>query len=848
MHGQVAAGTSGVAGNAEDERPARMRAVDRTRGRVRGRPGRAVRLSASRLLRRLEPMPSDRAAELEADLARLARAQAPLRRAAGALARRLIVERGWERLGFARLRDYAAERLGLSARSLYDLAHSHDALRALPAIDAAFLRGDISWTKARLLARVATAADEDAWLARAARLTADALAHEVRAVDAGAAGRAPLDADDEDGASHENVRIRCTPRVQGKWYRARQLAWRVAGHPVEPWQCAEMVAAEVLSALPMDADADAGVAMGGAAVCRSPGGIAGDGAGAGSRSPDAERPPDVREGVERAPIGGASTDAKHGSQLAVGAPRVAGDREGGERDSPRASATCDPAGGEHGSPRAPVAGDPAGDERRSPQAPAADHPAEGERRSPRAPAADDPAGGEHGSPRAPAASDPAAGQHSSPRAPAAGENPWRVSGPAGTAGAIMTPARAPSFQRSVVESLVGDLEHAGPFQLDRRLRRAVRLEQRLDAELGARLALVARAHLHGARGYPDLDAYARERLGMAPRKARALLRLERARRVVPAIGVAYGAGRLSWLQAHALLPVLLVPAARRHGEAWIRWALQVSFRRLQDDVAWAVLVHETDPVEFARTGGLPVDARETHGARDPYGAPIRTTAGPSLDPGRDPGDAASGYDEVSAGDGLGAPRRDGSPEEPAHRQIGAQPRISGETTHLFFHAPRDVARLFRAVLCTVRRALERQTGRLPSEGEAFDAMLEHAADAWLPAGSRLRVAQRVFARDGWRCTAPGCSAHRNLHDHHIVFRSAGGSNELDNRTTLCAWHHLRGVHAGVVRCAGAAPAALRFELGLRSDLPPLLAFGPGERLAGAEGLAAPVRTPCRGRM
>jgi hypothetical protein len=52
-----------------------------------------------------------------------------------------------------------------------------------------------------------------------------------------------------------------------------------------------------------------------------------------------------------------------------------------------------------------------------------------------------------------------------------------------------------------------------------------------------------------------------------------------------------------------------------------------------------------------------------------------------------------------------------------------------------------------------------------------------------------------------------------------------------HEATLCAWHHLRGVHAGVVRCAGAAPDALRFERGL---LPPLLTFAPGERLVSGE--------------
>jgi hypothetical protein len=81
------------------------------------------------------------------------------------------------------------------------------------------------------------------------------------------------------------------------------------------------------------------------------------------------------------------------------------------------------------------------------------------------------------------------------------------------------------------------------------------------------------------------------------------------------------------------------------------------------------------------------------------------------------------------------------------------------------YAPIDVARLFRAALCSMRRQLERETGRLPSPGEAFGAMLEHATQAWAP--ERRRPSElAVFERDGWRCTVPGCSSYRNLQDHH----------------------------------------------------------------------------------
>ena len=64
----------------------------------------------------------------------LARSGGPLRCALAALAGWLVARRGWERLGFARLGDYANERLGLSARlrrALAALATIHPATSAV---------------------------------------------------------------------------------------------------------------------------------------------------------------------------------------------------------------------------------------------------------------------------------------------------------------------------------------------------------------------------------------------------------------------------------------------------------------------------------------------------------------------------------------------------------------------------------------------------------------------------------------------------------------------------------------------------------------------------------------------
>jgi hypothetical protein len=298
---------------------------------------------------------------------------------------------------------------------------------------------------------------------------------------------------------------------------------------------------------------------------------------------------------------------------------------------------------------------------------------------------------------------------------------------------------------------------------------------------------------------PTLAVFARERLGMSPRKARALLRLERAGDACPALRHAFREGRISWVQAQVLVPLLTVAAqgaaAPGWREAWLAFAAQVSVRALEDAVADALTVREADPEVWWAS----CDRPERFG--------------------------------VGVGSAAGAGGRAGV----GQRQTCAQPTGELGAVRIQLRAPRDVMRLFRAVLCSVRRAVERETGRLPSEGQGFEAMIDHALvswgadDAWLK--KRIRARYRVFERDGWRCTVPGCSARRNLHAHHIEFRSRGGSDALENQTTLCAVHHLRGVHAGRVRILGQAPSGLVYELGLRPGLPPLERYRSGDRAA-----------------
>jgi hypothetical protein len=132
--------------------------------------------------------------------------------------------------------------------------------------------------------------------------------------------------------------------------------------------------------------------------------------------------------------------------------------------------------------------------------------------------------------------------------------------------------------------------------------------------------------------------------------------------------------------------------------------------------------------------------------------------------------------------------------------------------------------------------MERDTGRLPTEGEALGAMLDHVLSTWGALDGKVASRHKVFARDGWRCAVPGCTSMQNLHDHHIRFRSAQGSDDLANRITLCAFHHLRGVHGGLLRCVGRAPDGLRWEMGIRPGVTPRLAYRSGD-------IRVPARVP-----
>jgi hypothetical protein len=155
--------------------------------------------------------------------------------------------------------------------------------------------------------------------------------------------------------------------------------------------------------------------------------------------------------------------------------------------------------------------------------------------------------------------------------------------------------------------------------------------------------------------------------------------------------------------------------------------------------------------------------------------------------------------------------------------------------------PSDLAHSFLAVAESATRRLEREVDQVPWDeadpvpwalpswraARTFSircrrapvwvgllAMLEDFVLTWDdPVGMPKRAADRVYSRDGWRCTAPGCTSRRNLEDHHLRYRSNIGSDDLSNRTTLCRFHHQMGEHGLLASCRGTAPLEIDWRLG-----------------------------------
>jgi hypothetical protein len=105
--------------------------------------------------------------------------------------------------------------------------------------------------------------------------------------------------------------------------------------------------------------------------------------------------------------------------------------------------------------------------------------------------------------------------------------------------------------------------------------------------------------------------------------------------------------------------------------------------------------------------------------------------------------------------------------------------------------------------------------RLACDGSAY--IMTHGPAGELTAGRKTRVIstplhRALRARDGTRCTFPGCGC-RGTDAHHVQSWAEGGPTVLANLTSLCKRHHTF-VHEGGFRMEAQTDGRFRF---LRPD-------------------------------
>ncbi len=366
------------------------------------------------------------------------------------------------------------------------------------------------------------------------------------------------------------------------------------------------------------------------------------------------------------------------------------------------------------------------------------------------------------------------------------------------------PATAPPAIASTTAAPDSHPIPSDPFALDRRALAAVLAIRTCEPKIGRLLRIIVDHRVYRAHGFGSFAAYTCERLGISARKAWALLKVERSTRRGDAFARAYETGAISWVQALTLLPVV----ERSNAAAWVARAQAVTVRRLTDEVRWVLERHDL-AVGDATLGPPPLD--------DILASPA------ALAPPLAAASAAATAENGSIAQ-IGAPRAvEGAVPKfatPEGARIGAGATLAERATlevsdaEIQFSAPASVVALFRETLDVFARPGEPRWAALAHA-------LTHVIGHW---ESTPAHRDPIFARDGWRCAVPGCSSRRNLHDHHLRYRSQGGDDAHENRVTVCAAHHLHGIHGGVIRAWGTAPRDVHWELGLRAYEAPLLTY------------------------
>ncbi len=373
-----------------------------------------------------------------------------------------------------------------------------------------------------------------------------------------------------------------------------------------------------------------------------------------------------------------------------------------------------------------------------------------------------------------------------------------------------------------VKVKVAGAQEAHGRELVRQCREITALGQKVQFYLARLLRTVNQLSLYRDMMFSSLGHYTVERLGISRRTAYELVWLGRRCIELPELGDAFLSGRLT--REQVLLAAAI--ADEKTVSTWIPWAQRVPVLALRAEVKRIRRLIESDE-------NLPWKALLVPGFAGGGGP------GATGSPGEDAEEAGAAQEScLHEGVRVCAAGQEGS---------GRAGAPAGAPIRLSFSLPHDMKPLWDEALSRFLAAhgstisafegavdgtmsCNRQNAAYQEIVPPFlEMLLDHFLITWLTLTKKERH-HRVLVRDGFRCTIPGCSSRRNLHVHHVVFRSHGGSDEDRNLTTLCLAHHVKGVHEGHITIVGTAPDRLTIQLGVERGEKPFAVWHRGERI------------------
>ncbi len=444
---------------------------------------------------------------------------------------------------------------------------------------------------------------------------------------------------------------------------------------------------------------------------------------------------------------------------------------------------------------------------------------------------------------------PQSGPASADNGPAAADAPQAAPAQADAASAP-APSSGPSEPEPELPELLRQELPRSPRKLTNLARRLLASRDRVELQQGRLLRLFQEGRLYRELGHRSYRAWLQSR-ELAPSSAFQCAARDQALFSHPALRQALVQGLLTATKVD-----LLVRLPRGFNtESWSNYAENHTCRRLEEAVEAARVLATRHPEAWRqRWGTAPEDLESLADFREKAGLPTLEDACDQL--------ILALQQAASAPTSPGAVQTSvGAEGNPPPVQTSAQPegtpplaQAAGSGTRACSSrvvvtsslsvgpgaakqppqaadtdGPKPPATLrLRLVLPEAVDRLWRQAeawlGREAAEPLTSEDCLQVLCLTFLAASGRegrqeSKVRRQALERAGYRCEAPGCACRTNLHVHHIVRRSQGGSDELSNLCVVCASHHLRHLHGGTMRVEGDSPEDRVWEVGLQDGQP-----------------------------